>query len=108
MKLLTGSLATLFALVGVGQATPTHQFDHFFPGWNDRVQAILRDNCSEPYAEYLTGNINYALGVQSLVNPVIDCVLEAFPESRKAECKRFLSSSTGPSFLPTTRSLFTW
>ncbi|KAI3330388.1 hypothetical protein F4824DRAFT_479045 [Ustulina deusta] len=85
MKLLTGSLATLFALVGVGQATPTHQFDHFFPGWNDRVQAILRDNCSEPYAEYLTGNINYALGVQSLVNPVIDCVLEAFPESRKAE-----------------------
>ncbi|KAI1276850.1 hypothetical protein F5Y07DRAFT_365275 [Xylaria sp. FL0933] len=85
MKLLTASLATLFALVYVAQATPTHQFDHFFPGWNDRVQTILRENCSEPYAEYLTGNVNYTLGVQSLVNPVIDCVLGAFPESRKAE-----------------------
>ncbi|KAI1419959.1 hypothetical protein F5Y12DRAFT_174236 [Xylaria sp. FL1777] len=85
MQLLTASLAALLAAVYVVQATPTHQFDHFFPGWNDRVQAILKDNCSEPYAEYLTGNINYTLGVQSLVNPVIDCVLGVFPESRKAE-----------------------
>ncbi|GAP86987.1 hypothetical protein SAMD00023353_2401440 [Rosellinia necatrix] len=85
MKLFTASLATLVALVSVIQATPTHQFDHFFPGWNARVQAILRDNCSEPYAEYLTGNVNQTLGKLSLVNPVIDCVLEAFPESRKAE-----------------------
>ncbi|KAI0427696.1 hypothetical protein F5Y09DRAFT_315434 [Xylaria sp. FL1042] len=85
MQLLTASLATLFALVSLVQATPTHQFDHFFPGWNDRVQAILRDNCSQPYAEYLTGNVNSTLGLQSLVNPVIDCILGVFPESRKAE-----------------------
>lgn len=67
MKLLTASLATLFASLSIVQATPTHQFDHFFPGWNDLVQGILRDNCSEPYAEYLTGHVNYTLGRQSLV-----------------------------------------
>ncbi|KAI1109843.1 hypothetical protein F5Y14DRAFT_388541 [Nemania sp. NC0429] len=85
MKLLTAGLVILFAFLSTVQATPTHQFDHFFPGWNDLVQGILRDNCSEPYAEYLTGNVNYTLGRQSLVNPVINCILEVFPEYRKAE-----------------------
>ncbi|KAI1302714.1 hypothetical protein F5Y03DRAFT_193700 [Xylaria venustula] len=85
MKLFTASLAALVVLAWGVQATPTHQFDHFFPGWNERVQVILRENCSEPYAEYLTGNINRTLGAQSLVNPVIDCVLGVFPESRKSE-----------------------
>lgn len=87
MKLFTASLATLFALIPLSHAVPTHQFDHFFPGWNERVQVILRDNCSEPYDAYLTGNIDESQGKQSLVNPVIDCILEVFPESRKAECK---------------------
>ncbi|TGJ80849.1 hypothetical protein E0Z10_g7908 [Xylaria hypoxylon] len=85
MKLFTATLATLLAPILVVHAKPTHQFDHFFPGWNDRVQAILRDNCSEPYAEYLTGDIKEKGEAQALVNPVIDCVLGVFPESRKAE-----------------------
>ncbi|KAK5633703.1 hypothetical protein RRF57_009417 [Xylaria bambusicola] len=78
-------LTSLFALICVVRASPTHQFEQFFPGWNTLVQNILRENCSEPYAEYLADNLNRTLGVQSLVNPVIDCVLEQFPESRKAE-----------------------
>ncbi|KAI0871631.1 hypothetical protein GGS24DRAFT_470676 [Hypoxylon argillaceum] len=85
MKLLVTSLATLFALVFVVQAEPTHQFDHFYAGWNALVQDILRVNCSTVYADYLTGHPNYTLGKESLVNPVIDCVLGVFPESRKAE-----------------------
>ncbi|KAI8953057.1 hypothetical protein F4801DRAFT_538323 [Xylaria longipes] len=85
MKLVTASLATLFALIPAVHAVPTHQFDHFFPGWNERVQEILNGTCAEPYAVYLTGNVNQTEGKQSIVNPVIDCVLEAFPESRKAE-----------------------
>ncbi|KAI0460308.1 hypothetical protein F5B21DRAFT_511033 [Xylaria acuta] len=85
MKLLTASLATLFALIPAAQAVPTHQFDHFFPGWDGRVQDILKGACAEPYAVYLTGKINQTEGRQSIVNPVIDCVLEEFPESRKAE-----------------------
>ncbi|KAI0403801.1 hypothetical protein F4802DRAFT_279014 [Xylaria palmicola] len=85
MKWFTAGLATLFALVSVIEATPTRQFEHFFPGWNHLVQDIIRDHCSEPYAEYLTGNVNKTLGKQSLVNPVIDCILEEFPEFRKAE-----------------------
>ncbi|KAI0508845.1 hypothetical protein F5B22DRAFT_618937 [Xylaria bambusicola] len=85
MKLLTAGLACLSGLLCVVQASPTHQFDHFFPGWNNLVQNILRENCSEPYAEYLADNLNLTLGFQSLVNPVIDCILEEFPEFRKAE-----------------------
>ena len=87
MKLFIAGLATLCALFSVVQASPTHQFDHFFPGWNERVQVILRDNCSEQYAAYLADNIDPSQGVQYLVNSLIDCVLEVFPESRKAECK---------------------
>ncbi|KAI1747047.1 hypothetical protein F4782DRAFT_552592 [Xylaria castorea] len=85
MKLFTASLATLFALIPAAHAVPTHQFDHFFPGWNTRVQDILKGACAEPYAVYLTGKVNETEGKQSIVNPVIDCVLEEFPESRKAE-----------------------
>ncbi|KAI0394143.1 hypothetical protein F5Y17DRAFT_429072 [Xylariaceae sp. FL0594] len=85
MKLLSATLATLFALFSVTQATPTHQFDHFFPGWNDDVQKIIRENCSTEYAAYLTGKVNYALGKQSLVTPVTDCILSVFPETKKAE-----------------------
>jgi hypothetical protein len=86
MRVLTTVLATLFAFLSVSYATPTHQFDQFFPGWNNYLQDILRDNCSEPYAAYQTGKVNYTLGKQSLVNPVINCILETFPEYRKAEC----------------------
>ncbi|KAI1128998.1 hypothetical protein F5Y10DRAFT_163600 [Nemania abortiva] len=85
MKLLVASLATLFALISVVLAEPTHQFDHFFSGWNSLVQNTLRNNCSDVYNEYLTGHVNYTLGKESLVNPVIDCVLGVFSESRKAE-----------------------
>lgn len=88
MKLLTASLATLFALLSVVQATPTHQFDQFFPGWNNDVQLILRENCSDVYAEYLTGKVNYTLGRQSLVSPVTDCILNVFSETKKAERKQ--------------------
>ncbi|KAI1741375.1 hypothetical protein F4680DRAFT_416620 [Xylaria scruposa] len=84
MKLFTAGLATLCALLSVVHASPTHQFDHFFPGWNQDIQDILRDNCSEPYASYLADKIKPGRGVLSLVNDVIDCVLGEFPESRKA------------------------
>ncbi|KAI1267062.1 hypothetical protein F5Y18DRAFT_381383 [Xylariaceae sp. FL1019] len=85
MKLLIASLAILLALIPAVQCTPTHQFDHFFPGWNHIIQRYLRDNCTEEYAAYKTGNVNLTLGVESLVNPVIDCILEQFPNSRQAE-----------------------
>ncbi|RWA04472.1 hypothetical protein EKO27_g10631 [Xylaria grammica] len=85
MKLFTASLAALLAPVFMVHAKPTHQFDHFFPGWNERVQTILRENCSAPYAEYLTGEVPEGVGAQGIVNPLIDCILEVFPESRKAE-----------------------
>jgi hypothetical protein len=94
MMLFLASLATLFALISVVQATPTHQFDHFFAGWNGDVQRILHENCTAPLTEYLTGKVNYTLGKQSLVNPVIDCVLSVFPESKKAECKQATSFPT--------------
>lgn len=87
MKLLAAGLATVFALIPAVHAVPTHQFDHFFPGWDWRVQDILKGACAEPYAVYLTGKVNETEGKQSIVNPVIDCILTEFPESRKAECK---------------------
>ncbi|KAI0150765.1 hypothetical protein GGR57DRAFT_182677 [Xylariaceae sp. FL1272] len=85
MKLFIASLAILLALIPAVQGTPTHQFDHFFPGWNDIIQGYLKDACSKEYAAYKTGKVNYTLGVESLVNPVIDCILEQFPNSRQAE-----------------------
>ncbi|KAI1811689.1 hypothetical protein GGS20DRAFT_561793 [Poronia punctata] len=85
MKLVTAGFATLVTLLSAVKATPTHQFDHFFPGWNNDVQKILSENCSDVYAEYRTGKVNYTLGRQSLVTPVTDCILNVFGETKKAE-----------------------
>ncbi|KAI8626549.1 hypothetical protein F5Y19DRAFT_446044 [Xylariaceae sp. FL1651] len=85
MKLLTASVATLLIYTSTVISTPTRQFEKFLGGWDGLIQGYLRNNCSDQYAAYLTGNVNYTVGAESLVNPVLDCVLGVFPESRKAE-----------------------
>ncbi|KAI0191633.1 hypothetical protein F4808DRAFT_382136 [Astrocystis sublimbata] len=84
MKLLTATLAALLVGIPAVYAKPTHQFDHFFPGWNNYVHDLLRENCADEYALYLTGASPDGKK-QGAVNPVISCILENFSEVRKAE-----------------------
>ncbi|KAI1263855.1 hypothetical protein F5Y18DRAFT_418152 [Xylariaceae sp. FL1019] len=89
MKLSSASLAALLAVSSTVQCAPTHQFGY-----------LRKPECADSYAAYLTGNVNKTIGLQSLVNPVIDCVLTQMPESRKAECMFFHESHYfEPSFL---------
>ncbi|ROW15866.1 hypothetical protein VPNG_02575 [Cytospora leucostoma] len=85
--------ATLIATLGLIQllvspidGAPTDQFDAFFPAWNAMIQKYLQDPdiCAAPYAAYKTGHVQ-ADGASSLVTPVIECILQQFPEFRKAE-----------------------
>ncbi|KAM0323334.1 hypothetical protein ACHAQA_008926 [Verticillium albo-atrum] len=78
-------LITLLAMASFVTASPTSQFDNFFPSWNAMLQKILRDNCSAEYDEYRTGKPDPDAGASHLVTPVLNCVLEQFPEFRKAE-----------------------
>ncbi|KAH7017988.1 uncharacterized protein B0I36DRAFT_354313 [Microdochium trichocladiopsis] len=78
-------LAVVVLAVGVAQATPTTNFDQFFPDWNEMLQGILRDNCSAEYAVYKTGEREPGAPLSSLITPVINCILETMPEFRKAE-----------------------
>ena len=66
----------------------THQFEQFFPAWNEYIQGILTNKCAHDYAIYRTENISAIHGVHSgssLINPVLECILGQFPEYRKAE-----------------------
>ncbi|KAH7137270.1 hypothetical protein B0J13DRAFT_76183 [Dactylonectria estremocensis] len=67
------------------RCAPTHQFDQFFPGWNPYLQDIIRDNCSRQHDRYLKGEGSVANSASSAVTPLIDCILNEFPEFRKAE-----------------------
>lgn len=60
---------------------PTYQFNKIFPAWEIRVRPLLEGNCSEAYANYRNPAEQSNLVTYLLVN----CLLEEFPEYRKAE-----------------------
>ncbi|KAK7749642.1 hypothetical protein SLS53_000220 [Cytospora paraplurivora] len=83
---IVGTLGLIQLLVSPVNGAPTNQFDAFFPAWNAMIQKYLKDPdiCAVPYAAYKTGHVQ-ADGASSLVTPVIECILDQFPEFRKAE-----------------------
>ncbi|KAK2592978.1 hypothetical protein QQS21_009306 [Conoideocrella luteorostrata] len=88
--MVTATRAVAFALLiaSTAGALSTHQFDQFFPSWNEMIQKILREDCKTSYAAYLTADvhsINSTGSVSSLVTPVVDCILRQFPDFRKSE-----------------------
>ncbi|KAK7430808.1 hypothetical protein QQZ08_002597 [Neonectria magnoliae] len=77
---------TLAALcLGLAHAVPTHQFDEFFPGWNAYLQGIIHGDCQRDFDFYQSGRINANASASSRVTPLINCILNQFPEFRKAE-----------------------
>ncbi|ERF73914.1 hypothetical protein EPUS_05926 [Endocarpon pusillum Z07020] len=67
--------------------------EKFFPGYNDGFQRILRENCSEQYADYLVNKDN-SIKVDSILrgfgldrphSPVVECILNAAPEFVKSK-----------------------
>ncbi|KAI1497759.1 hypothetical protein F5X99DRAFT_354422 [Biscogniauxia marginata] len=97
MKFFVACLAAgLFA--STAQCIPTTHFDHFFPAWNDNIQNILRQNCTEQLATYRAGKVDPSQPKSALITPVMECILNAFPEFRKAE---MASSAVILGLLPT-------
>ncbi|KAH9903779.1 hypothetical protein F4778DRAFT_790868 [Xylariomycetidae sp. FL2044] len=77
-------------------SVPTTQLDKFM-AWDSLIQPILRLNCSAEYAQFKSGYIP-AGGLSNGINPVVNCILENFPEFRKAE---MASSAVVLGLLPT-------
>ncbi|KAI1487621.1 hypothetical protein F5X96DRAFT_681084 [Biscogniauxia mediterranea] len=98
MKFAFASLAIVGLFTSTAHCISTTNFDHFFPAWNDKIQEILRNNCSEELATYREGKVDPTQPKSALVTPVIECILNAFPEYRKAE---MASSAVVLGLLPT-------
>ncbi|KAI5919148.1 hypothetical protein F4810DRAFT_517417 [Camillea tinctor] len=98
MKVAFACLAVVGLFTSTVQCISTTNFDHFFPAWNDKIQTILRNNCSEELATYREGNVDPTKAKSALVTPVIECILNEFPEYRKAE---MASSAVILGLLPT-------
>lgn len=104
MKPTTAALLPALGLVQLlsspvsAQAAPNHQFDAFFPGWDAMIQEILEANCSRQYAAYTSGRVGPE-GQAYMGFPVIECVLQQFPEFRKSE---MAASAVILGLLPTT------
>lgn len=84
MTILLLTLELIQILSAPVYGAPVSQFDQFFPAWNVMLQAYLSENCTVPYTAYKTGHVT-AAGKSSLVTPVIECILDQFPEFRKSE-----------------------
>lgn len=73
-------------------ATITSQFQHFYPQHGDKYEFILQHNCSQQFANYLTGRpqdfeLDWLGGggpTSVLVQPVVKCLLENVSEYIKA------------------------
>ncbi|KAH7017945.1 uncharacterized protein B0I36DRAFT_388269 [Microdochium trichocladiopsis] len=87
-------LALLVLVIGVAQATPTTNFDKFFPFWDPMLQEILRENCSSEYATYKTGEREPGSPLSGLITPVINCILETLPEFKRPNSAPAPSSLT--------------
>ncbi|KAJ1326425.1 hypothetical protein MN608_07872 [Microdochium nivale] len=65
----------------VSAGRPTTQFLRVFPAWEVLIRPLLQGNCSEAYARYL----NPAETNNQATYLLIECLLQEFPEYRKAE-----------------------
>ncbi|KAI1816652.1 hypothetical protein GGS20DRAFT_201955 [Poronia punctata] len=85
-------LASILLMAVPSRAATTKQFHDFYPQHGDKYKFILEHNCSQEYANYLTGRpqdfeIDWLGGgspVSVLVQPVVKCLLENISEYIKA------------------------
>jgi hypothetical protein len=85
MNFLILHLTTVLLLAPLVEASPTRQFDLFFPTWNPMLQDIIHGKCLDEYNHYKNDTGAPIVGSLELVTPLIDCVLGQLPETRKAE-----------------------
>ncbi|KAH8736880.1 hypothetical protein BGZ61DRAFT_437203 [Ilyonectria robusta] len=79
------ALTTASLFSSLAQCSSTHHFDRFFPGWNTYLQDIIHNNCSKQFESYRTDRIQPPNSPSSLITPLIECILNNFPEFRKTE-----------------------
>ncbi|KAI0536187.1 hypothetical protein GGR58DRAFT_514764 [Xylaria digitata] len=85
-------LLTVLLFVTSSSASITYQFQNFYPQHGDKYEYILHHNCSQQYANYLTGRpqdfeIDWLGGGGEktvLVQPVVMCLLENVSEYIKS------------------------
>ncbi|KAI8634010.1 hypothetical protein F5Y19DRAFT_411682 [Xylariaceae sp. FL1651] len=85
-------LLSSFLFISPSSAALTSQFQHFYPQHGDKYEFILRNNCTQQYANYLTGRLrDFPLdwiggGGPStvLVQPVVKCLLDNASEYIKS------------------------
>ncbi|KAI0403499.1 hypothetical protein F4802DRAFT_291394 [Xylaria palmicola] len=85
-------LLTSFLFIASSSATLTSQFQHFYPQHGAKYEYILRNNCSQQFANYLTGRpedfetdwLGGGGKYSVLVQPVVKCLLDNVSEYIKA------------------------
>ncbi|KAI0116343.1 hypothetical protein GGR51DRAFT_314497 [Nemania sp. FL0031] len=85
-------LLTGFLFIASSSAALTSQFQHFYPQHGPEYEYILQHNCTQQFANYLTGRpqdfpIDWLGGGSKfsvLVEPVVNCVLNNVSEYIKA------------------------
>ncbi|KAI0467797.1 hypothetical protein F4859DRAFT_225242 [Xylaria cf. heliscus] len=81
-----------FLFIASSSAALTSQFQHFYPQHGDKYEYILHHNCSQEFANYLTGRpqdfeVDWLGGggpSSVLVEPVVKCLLDNVSEYIKA------------------------
>lgn len=71
--------SVLAIVANVPSTLAQNQFQQFFPGWDGLISGYLRDNCTQEMNDY-KGN---PMGHERW--DLVDCVLDQFSETRKAE-----------------------
>ncbi|TGJ78675.1 hypothetical protein E0Z10_g10095 [Xylaria hypoxylon] len=92
LRIKAALLLTILLFVTSSSASITWQFQHFYPQHGDKYEYILHHNCSQEFANYLTGRpqdfqIDWLGGggqYSVLVQPVVTCLLGNVSEYIKA------------------------
>ncbi|KAH7313979.1 hypothetical protein B0I35DRAFT_513536 [Stachybotrys elegans] len=73
-------VAVIPILVTVTTISSPH-WDNAYPSWEKFIKDIIRNNCTESVTNYRDNRISHP----NLGYDAMGCILEAFPEYRKAE-----------------------
>jgi hypothetical protein len=91
LRTLSLALSIVSCFITTVSATWSNPLEHFYPDYNEGLQTIIRDSCSEQYDSYLI-NKHHSSGVSpmlrifgmgTMTHEVVECMLENMPELAK-------------------------
>ncbi len=82
------AMIAVLATPPVATKISSPHFDTIYPAWSSFIKRIIDEKCSEALADYRENRTSHRTSHPQLGHKVMGCILDEFPEFRKAEMQQ--------------------